>query len=104
MVSTVVLALITGLVVVISALLQFFFSIFEIIFKPRIPTKGAVEIDPKEHIYAHPDFADKLQDPHTFDVRTIYDVLQRGLRLGGDKPHFCYRQSSDQPFKSYSYK
>ena len=104
MASMIFIGIITGLVIIVSLLLEFFFSLFEIIFKKPISPKGAVEIDPVEHIYAHPDYADSLQDPHTFDVQTIYDVLLRGLRLSGDKPHFSYRTSSDQPFKSYTYK
>ncbi|CAF3770043.1 unnamed protein product [Rotaria sordida] len=69
-----------------------------------IPPTGAVEIDPKEHIYAHPKYTKQLLDPSTFNVQTIYEVILHGLRLSGDRPQFSYRQSSDQPFKSYTYK
>lgn len=103
MVDAIVIGLITGLVIVISVLLQFFFSIFEIIFKKPLPPKGAIEIDPVEHIYAHPDYAEKLQDPSTFDVQTIFDVIKRGVRVGQDNPQFSYRKSSEEKFQSYSY-
>jgi hypothetical protein len=97
-------SIITGLVMAITAFFEFLFSLSQIIFKKPLPPKGAVEIDPNEHIYAHPDYAKQLQDPSTFDVHTIYDVLLRGLDLSGDRPQFSYRHSSDQPFKSYTYK
>lgn len=97
-------SIITGLVMAITAFFEFLFSLSQIIFKKPLPPKGAVEIDPNEHIYAHPDYAKQLQDPSTFDVHTIYDVLLRGLDLSGDRPQFSYRYSSDQPFKSYTYK
>jgi hypothetical protein len=96
--------IITILVIAISILMEYCFSFFQILFKKPIPPKGAVEIDANEHIYAHPDYVDKLQDPSTFDVHTIYDVILHGLKNGGDRPQFSYRQSSDQPFKSYTYK
>ncbi len=104
MTSVMLAAIITGLVIAISALIEFFFSLLEIIFKKPIPPKGAVEIDPVEHIYAHPDYVEKLQDGSTFNVRTVYEVLLHGLKKSGDQPQFSYRQSSDQPFKSYTYK
>jgi len=97
-------AIITGLVIAISVLIEFFFSLFQIIFKKPLPPKGAVEIDPNEHIYAHPDCIEQLKDPSVFGVQTIYEALLRGLRISGDEPHFSYRQSSGQPFKSYTYK
>jgi hypothetical protein len=104
MTSVMFVAIITGLVVAISILIEFFFSFFKILFKKKIPPKGAVEIDTTEHIYAHPDYADHLQDPHTFDVQTIYEVLLKGVQKSADRPQFSYRQSSDEPFKSYTYK
>lgn len=97
-------AIITGLIVAISIFIEYFVSIFEILFKKPLPPRGAVEIDAKEHIYAHPDYVDQLQDPRTFDVKTIYEVCLHGLKLSGDRPQFSYRQSSDQPFKYYTYK
>ncbi|CAF0796736.1 unnamed protein product [Rotaria sp. Silwood1] len=97
-------AIITGLVIVISALMEHFFSLFQIIFKRPIPPTGAVEIDPKEHIYAHPKYTDRLLDTNTLDVKTIYEVLLHGIQLGPDRPQFSFRHSSDQPFKSYTYK
>ncbi|CAF5133135.1 unnamed protein product, partial [Rotaria sp. Silwood1] len=69
-----------------------------------IPPTGAVEIDPKEHIYAHPKYTDRLLDTNTLDVKTIYEVLLHGIQLGPDRPQFSFRHSSDQPFKSYTYK
>jgi len=104
MTSMMFAAIITGLVIAISALIEFFFSLFQILFKKPLPPKGAVEIDTDEHIYAHPDYVKKLQDSSTFDVQTLYEVILRGLEKSGDRPHFSYRQSSDQPFKSYTYK
>ena len=98
------IAIVTVAVVVISVALQYFFSFFRILFTKPIPPKGAVEIDPEEHIYAHPDFTDKLQDPSTLDVKTVYDTILHGLKIGADRPLFSYRQDSDQPFKSYTYK
>jgi hypothetical protein len=104
MTSIIFAATITGFLIAISVLIEFCFSLFQMLFKKPLPPKGAVEIDPNEHIYAHPDYAKQLQDPSTFDVHTIYDVLLRGLDLSGDRPQFSYRHSSDQPFKSYTYK
>jgi hypothetical protein len=102
--SIIIIGIITGIVILISALIEYFFSLLEIIFKKPLSPKGAVEIDPVEHIYAHPDYVNGLQDPHTFNVHTIYEVLQRGLEISGDEPQFSYRYSSDQPFQSYTYK
>ncbi|CAF2756761.1 unnamed protein product [Rotaria sp. Silwood2] len=84
--------------------MDYIFSLFQIIFKKPLPPTGAIEIDSKEHIYAHPDYVNELQDCSSFGVNTIYEVILHGLRLGGDRPQFSYRQSSDQPFKSYTYK
>jgi hypothetical protein len=97
------ISIITGLVIFISVLIEFVFSFFTILFKKKLPPKGAVEIDVNEHIYAHPDYADHLQDPSTFDVNTIYEALLRGRRISPNRPHFSYRQSSNEPFKSYTY-
>ncbi|CAF2372623.1 unnamed protein product [Rotaria sp. Silwood2] len=84
--------------------MEYFFSLFQIIFKRPIPPTGAVEIDSKEHIYAHPKHANRLLDSSTFDVQTIYEVLLHGIQLSGDQPQFSFRQSSDEQFKSYTYK
>ncbi|CAF3487560.1 unnamed protein product [Rotaria sp. Silwood1] len=69
-----------------------------------VKRKGAVEIDPVEHIYAHPDCTDKLKDFSSIGVQTLYDVIQHGLQAGGNRPQFSYRKSSDEPFQSYTYK
>ncbi|CAF0934304.1 unnamed protein product [Adineta ricciae] len=95
---------ITGLVIIISLLLNSTTKIFKILFTRPVKKKGAVEIDKKEHIYAHPDHVDKLQDFDSIGVTTLYDVFMRGLKIGGDRPQFSYRLSSDEPFKSYTYK
>ncbi|CAF4949487.1 unnamed protein product, partial [Rotaria sp. Silwood1] len=68
-----------------------------------VKRKGAVEIDPVEHIYAHPDCTDKLKDFSSIGVQTLYDVIQHGLQAGGNRPQFSYRKSSDEPFQSYTY-
>jgi hypothetical protein len=95
--------IITILVIAISILMEYCFSFFQILFKKPISPKGAVEIDPDEHIYAHPDYVDKLQDPSIFGVYTTYEALLHGLEIDGNRPLFSYRHSSDQPFKSYTY-
>jgi len=97
-------ATITGLVIAVSALIEFCFSFFQIIFKKPLSPKGAVEIDANEHIYAHPDYTDQLQDHRSFGAQTIYEALLNGLKISRDRPLFSFRQSSDQPFKSYTYK
>ena len=95
---------ITGLVIIISLLLNSTTKIFKILRTRPVKKKGAVEIDKKEHIYAHPDHVDKLQDFDSIGVTTLYDVFMRGLKIGGDRPQFSYRLSSDEPFRSYTYK
>jgi hypothetical protein len=104
MVSIGVIGLITGLVIGISVLIEYFFSLLEIIFKKPLLPKGAVEIDSNEHIYAHPDYTDRLQDHRDFGVETIYEALMHGLKIGGNRPLFSFRQASNQPFQSYSHK
>ena len=96
--------IITIVVIVISFILQYCFSLLKILFKRPLPPKGAVEIDPIEHIYAHPDFTRQLKDPKTLDVTTVYDVLQRGLKLAANRPQFSFRSSSNEKFQSYTYK
>jgi hypothetical protein len=96
--------IITVSIIVISIVLEHCFSFFRILFKKPLPSKGAVEIDVQEHIYAHPDYTDKLQDHYSFGIKTLYEAILHGLKIGGDRPLFSYRDSSDQPFKSYSHK
>ncbi|CAF2499853.1 unnamed protein product [Rotaria sp. Silwood2] len=104
MASCMVTALITGLVIIISLLINSYTKILKIIFKKPIKRKGAVEIDPEKHIYAHPDCADKLKDFSSIGVQTLYDVILHGLQAGGNRPQFSYRKSSDESFQSYTYK
>jgi hypothetical protein len=96
-------AIITVLVALVTYLIVYT-KILKIIFTKPLKRKGAVEIDKKERIYAHPDFTDKLQDYNSLEVKTLYDILLRGIKIGGDRPQFSYRYSSDEKFKSYSYK
>jgi hypothetical protein len=96
--------IITALVITITVLIEYCFSFLQILFKKPLPPKGAVEIDATEHIYAHPDCVSQLQDPKSFGVQTIYEVLLHGLKIAGSRPLFSFRQSSNQPFKSYSHK
>lgn len=104
MASIIFAAIVTGLVMAISALSEFCFSVFEILFKKPLSPKSAVEIDTNEHIYAHPDWTDQLQDHRSFGIQTTHEAFLHGLKISGDRPLFSFRQSSDQPFKSYSYK
>jgi hypothetical protein len=101
--SFIVTAIITGLVLVVTWLLNSSTKIFKIIFTRPVKQKGAVEIDTKEHIYSHPDFTDKLQDFNSIGVQTLYDVILRGLKVGKDRPLFSYRNSSEEKFQSYTY-
>ncbi|CAF3393097.1 unnamed protein product [Rotaria socialis] len=102
--STMCIGIITGVVIVVSILMEYFFSLFKILLKRPLSPTGAQEIDAEEHIYAHPKYAKQLMDPRTFDVQTIYEILLNGLRLSGDRPQFSYRYSSNEKFKSYTYK
>lgn len=102
--SILFVSIITGLVITISILIEFFFSIFQIFFKKPLSPKGAVQIDATEHIYAHPDYAIKLEDHRAFGAKTTYEALLHGLKLSGDQPSISFRNSSDQPFQSYSHK
>lgn len=104
MVSPLIIGIITAVVVTISILLQYFFSLFKILFTRPLPPKGAVEIDPVEHVYAHPDYTKVLQDPSQLDVQTVYEILLKGLKVSPDRPQFAFRYSSDQPFQNYTYK
>ncbi len=103
MTSVIFVCITTGLVIAISALMEFCFSFLQIIFKKPLLPKGAVEIDPDEHIYAHPDYADRLLDHGSFGVKTIYEALLHGLEISRNRPLFSFRQSSDQPFQSYTH-
>lgn len=91
-----VLVIIVGYIVKSTKILKILFS------KPLKP-KGAVEIDKKEHIYAHPDCADKLQDFESLGLTSLYDVVMTGMKYGGDRPLFSFRNSSEEKFKSYTY-
>ncbi|CAF4242216.1 unnamed protein product, partial [Adineta steineri] len=82
-------------------LIEYCFSFFQILFKKPLSPKGAVEIDSNEHIYAHPDYTEKLQDPKVFGIKTIYEAILHGLKLAGDHPLFSTRQASNPPFKSH---
>lgn len=95
---------ITTLVVALTALLEYCFSFVRILMrKPLIPT-SAVEIDADEHIYAHPACTQGLRDIDSFGVQTLYEVLLNGVKLSGDRPLFSFRQSSSQPFQSFTHK
>ncbi|CAF1332693.1 unnamed protein product [Adineta steineri] len=96
--------IITVLVIIISILIEYCFSFFQILFKKPLSPKGAVEIDSNAHIYAHPDYTEKLQDPKVFGIKTIYEAILHGLKLAGDRPLFSTRQASNQPFKSHTHK
>ena len=102
--SFIATGLITGLVLFVSRLLSSWLGLFKILFKKPVDRKGAVEIDSKEHIYAHYNYTDKLKDFSSIGVQTLYDVMLRGLKAGADRPQFSYRTSSEQPFQSYTYK
>lgn len=69
-----------------------------------IQAKGAVQIDQKERIFAHPDFVNGLQDHRTFGVKTVYDIIDRSYKLYGDRAFFSFRDSSQEPFRSYTYR
>jgi hypothetical protein len=104
MASILFATIIGGLVLAIRVLIEFCFSFFQILFKKPLSPKGAVEIDTNEHIYAHPDYTDQLQDHRSFGVQTTHEAFLHGLKIAGNRPLFSFRQSSDQSFKSYSYK
>lgn len=99
-----IIPIIIAILIVIITLLDRVFSLFEILFKrPSKPT-GAIEIDPVEHIYSHPASTKGLKDLSSFGAKTIYEIILNGVRLYGDRPQFSYRHSSDEQFKSYTYK
>ena len=66
-IATVLVAFVTYIIVSTKLL--------KIIFTKPIESKGAVEIDANEHIYAHPDFTDKLQDFSSLGMQTLYDLV-----------------------------
>lgn len=90
-------------VVFTTALLEYLFSFFRIFLKKPLSPTGAVEIDLTEHIYAHPDCTQHLQETKAFGVDTLYGVLQHGIQLAAKKPLFSYREASNQSFKSYTH-
>ena len=67
-------------------------------------TRGAVEIDPVEHIYVHPDYIEELRDHRQFHLETAHDILEYGTKQFSDRALFSFRSSSDQSFQSYTYK
>ncbi|CAM4828787.1 unnamed protein product [Rotaria magnacalcarata] len=68
-----------------------------------ISSKGAVEIDANQHIYAHPEYSNKLFEYKTCGVTTLYEIMKYASNTYGSRPFFCYRNSSDQAFQSYTY-
>lgn len=83
---------------------RFIKQAFQRVSKPTIQAKGAVEIDLTEHIFAHPDFANGLQDHRLFQMKTAYDIIHRSVELYGNRPMFSFRDNSREPFQSYTYK
>ena len=47
-------------------------------------SRGAVEIDSTEHSYVHPDYVDQLQDHRAFNMHTVYDAIEHGIRTYGE--------------------
>ena len=86
-----------------TVLLEYLFSFLRILLKKPLSPTGAVEIDHIEHIYAHPDCTQHLQEIKAFGVDTLYGVLQNGIQLAAKKPLFSYREASNQSFKSYTH-
>lgn len=97
-------AIITVAAIAISIFVEKFCSILKILFTKPLKTNGAVEIDPIQHIYSHPEFTDQLENPVKFKVKTLYEILLHGLKISRDRPQFSFRSSSDEQFKSYTYK
>ncbi|CAF1423303.1 unnamed protein product [Adineta ricciae] len=95
--------LIAVFVVFTTVLLEYLFSFLRILLKKPLSPTGAVEIDLTEHIYAHPDCTQHLQETKAFGVDTLYGVLQHGIQLAAKKPLFSYREASNQSFKSYTH-
>ncbi|CAF0768072.1 unnamed protein product [Didymodactylos carnosus] len=79
------------------------YYIFEFRNRPCIPPISAVEIDPEEHIYVHPDYVHGLKDHREFNVQTLYEVIKYGASSNAKKPLFCFRKSSEEPFQHYTY-
>ena len=95
--------LLAAFVIFITVLLEYIFSFLKILFKKPLSPTGAVEIDPIEHVYAHPDCTQHLQETKAFGVDTLYGALQHGIQLAAKKPLFSFREASNQPFKSYTH-
>ncbi|CAF4175154.1 unnamed protein product, partial [Rotaria magnacalcarata] len=49
-----------------------------------ISSKGAVEIDANQHIYAHPEYSNKLFDYRTCGVTTLYEIMNEIYKLTHD--------------------
>ncbi|CAF1395506.1 unnamed protein product [Adineta steineri] len=92
------------MIIVAGIFIKYCYELFEIILAKPAVSKGAVEIDINEHIYAHPDYIEGLQDPRTFDVHTIYEALLHGFKINSNRPLFSFRESSDYSFTSYTYR
>lgn len=99
-----VFPIIIATLIIIISLLDYLFSLFQILFKNPIRPTAAAEIDSKEHIYAHPSCTKQLKDHSSYDVKTMYEILVKAFTSYGDRPQFFFRHSSDQPFQSYTYK
>lgn len=99
-----VFPVIVAIVVVFVSYLVKSTKLLKILLTKPVRRKGAVEIDPVEHIYAHPDCADKLQDFESLGLESLYDVVKEGMKNGGDRPLFSFRNSSAESFQSYTYK
>lgn len=73
-------------------------------YQRHLSTSGAVEIDQKEHIFAHPNFIQQVQDHRSFGVRTAYDIINQSGKTYSDRILFSYRSTSNQTFQSLTYK
>ncbi|CAF2051926.1 unnamed protein product, partial [Rotaria magnacalcarata] len=49
-----------------------------------ISSKGAVEIDANQHIYAHPEYSNKLFEYKTCGVTTLYEIMNEIYKLTHD--------------------
>lgn len=91
--------------IVIGCTIEFLFSISKILFRKPVKSPGALLIDEKERIYAHPAYGKEFKDFKEIGVSTLYDVIATGKRRAGDdRPLFSWRNSSEEKFKSLSYK
>jgi len=96
--------IIAGLVIIITIVIEYCFSLFQILLKKPLSPTSAVEIDTNEHIFAHPNCTEKLLDHKAYGINTIYEAILHGLKIGQDRPGFSYRTSSNEKFKSYTHK